>query len=131
AWVFSGEAAANIQGPTPRPVQVVEFVVSEPEPPQEQSEPLPEPEEPEPALIPKPRALQPAALETEVAIAEEAPPELTGSTLLAETGADFAAPSGSGRARRGAFRSGVSRAAAARPTPTAKALTRAVAPPKP
>lgn len=115
AWVFSGEAGATASRPTPIPAQAVEFVVTEPEPPQEQPEAPPEPQEPESTLTPEPRESQLAAREAEDPVAQEAPPELTGTTLLAEEGADFAAPPGSGRARRGAFRSGVSREVASGP----------------
>lgn len=121
AWIFSGEAAATIARPTPHSVQAVEFVVAQLEPPKEIHEPLPEPQAPEPTLAPKPRYAEPDASEVQDPLGAEAlPPELTGATLSAEDGVDFGAQQGSGRARRGAFRSGVSRAVDVTPNPLPK-----------
>lgn len=92
---------------------------------EEVSEPPPEPEEiPEPEPVPQPSEQLPAA-EPEVesepesepepeVVPDSAPPELTGTTLVAEGEGDFGAEVGSGRAREGAIRAGVSRPAPAR-----------------
>lgn len=101
-----------------------EFVMlpAEPEPAAEPDlAPEPEPQEPEPEVQPTPPTLQtvptpvaatdppplPDVVEDEPQ--ESSPAELTGSTLTADLDAAWSAPSGSGRARRGIFRPGVSR----------------------
>lgn len=99
---------------------LMEFAALPPAP-EELSEPPPEPEiVPEPVLVPE--IVEQVAVadsepdaepEPEVA-PEPAPPELTGTTLVAEGEGDFGAEVGSGRAREGAIRAGISKPAPAR-----------------
>ena len=91
----------------------------------EELAPEPEPEvapEPEPPLEPEilepevVEQLAPVEAEPEVETApDSAPPELTGTTLVAEGEGDFSAEEGSGSARSGAIRAGISK-----PTPASR-----------
>lgn len=109
--------------------------LSAPEP--EVLTPYPEPEvvaDPDPVPVPDPEVVeQLAPVEPEAdseaepeAAPDPAPPELTGTTLVAEGEGDFSAEVGSGRARRGAIRAGVSQPAPKR----AVGVKKASAPPK-
>lgn len=121
AFTATPEIQARIRESKPE-VTTVQFTVNEPEPePVVEAEPEPEPEpvvepepEPEPlAVAEPPPAVEPEPLEvapepSEPEPASEPPAELTGTTLAAADGAGWDAPLGSGRARRGALRPGVS-----------------------
>lgn len=86
----------------PPEVEVEPEVAPEPEP---EPEPVPEPEVVPEEVEAAPESESEAELPQE---AEPAPPELTGTTLVAEGEGDFSAEEGSGRARTGAIRAGVS-----------------------
>lgn len=120
--------AARAEVPRPQ-ASFVEFTVPPPAPVKlPEPEPVQEEAKPEPAVEPKPLRVKPASVEAppqhvdasvpdvapeEVAAPESAahelPAELTGQTLVSDLGADWSAPVGSGAARRGVFRPGVSR----------------------
>lgn len=76
-------------------------------------EPVPEPEIVEQVALVEPDSEPDSEPEPEVT-PEPAPPELTGTTLVAEGEGDFGAEVGSGRARDGAIRAGVSKPAPVR-----------------
>lgn len=130
-WVFSGQASATKMRSQPAAPQTVQFVVAEPEPPPEPEPVRAVPDEPRPVAPRAPSVPAAPASETPVDESSEPAPELTGTTLVSDVGTTFAAPPGSGRVRRGAFRAGVSRALISNPKATAFTQTKSERPVEP
>lgn len=139
-WLLVANGQGHATPRPPRPPAFVQLIVAAPEPALA-PEPAPPPEPPAAKAAPQPAIPKATPVtatpepppETPPETAAAPPPELTGTTLVAdaEQGAGWSAPRGSGSARDGLVRSGAVGSIAPQSTAEPTRATQTIRPPQP